>query len=458
MRKAGAFLTVLVCVLALGAALPQTAHAQVQGLYYQEAEKDGRIYVFNTPEAYKSWEASGEMGKSITLVGRGEGGKTVVAENETAADLYFFKHNLPGYDRATPKAEKLFDERVFYKDGKTNIQMKTGTVQISNRVQGRFTQTDPEVGDGVGSFRIRRMKTTIEGDAYNKKVKFKLQANWVGGDVVTNVTQASNGTVSQSRSRGPVLEDAEISYAWNPMATLWVGQGKSYFGRQELTSSGRQQFVDRSIASDRFSGLRQIGIGVNGSNSAKTFEYNLGLYNGNGINTTANDNDQYMIAGRAAWTPFGEFKLEESAHDRPATPKLLLGAGYLQNTTGTGTGERDIERLGAEVAFKWQGLNAVGEYYSETSKPPTGADLDTDGYYLQLGYLFPNNIELAARISEIAPDTATPQDRTETGLAFSWYFDKHNHKLQADYREIETENSRGSVTDAEFRLQLQLIF
>jgi hypothetical protein len=77
--------------------------AQVSSLYYQEVEKDGRIYVFNTSEKYKSWSEGGEMGTTITLVGRGPNGETIVAENETAADLYFFKHNLPGYDRPTPK-------------------------------------------------------------------------------------------------------------------------------------------------------------------------------------------------------------------------------------------------------------------------------------------------------------------------------------------------------------------
>lgn len=456
MRKPVALIACL-CALAVALAASPAAQAQVTGLYYQEVAKDGRIYVFNTPEVYKAWNESGEMGRSITLVGRGPNGETVVAENETAADLFLFKHNLPGYDRPTPKPERLFDERVFYRDGRTNIVMKTGAVQISNRVQTRFTRTDPEAGDEIGSFRIRRMKTAIEGNAYSGLWRFKLQANWVGGDVVTNVTQAANGTVTQSRSRGPILEDAEVWYAKNPLATLWVGQGKSYFGRQELTSSGRQQFVDRSLASDRFAGLRQIGVGLIGANQGKTFEYNLGIYNGNGINTTANDNQDFLYIGRAVWTPFGEYRLEESSLDYPTSPKLALGGGFLQNTTGTGSSETDVDRIGAEVAFKYLGFNANGEYYTETSQRVNAAEVDTDGYYLQLGYLFPNKkLELAARLSEIAPDTASPQDRTETGVAVSWYFDRHNHKLQGDYREIEDDATRRK--DKELRLQIQLIF
>jgi len=81
----------------------EPAKAQVQGLYYQEVEQDGRIYVFNTPEKFKSWQSSHDMGVAVSLIGRGPNGETIVGENETAVDLYLFKHNLPAYDRPTPK-------------------------------------------------------------------------------------------------------------------------------------------------------------------------------------------------------------------------------------------------------------------------------------------------------------------------------------------------------------------
>ncbi len=82
-------------VLAAGA-------AWAQGLWYKEVEKDGRVYVFNTAKKYQAWLQSGDMGVAITMVGHGPKGETVVAENETAIDLYNLKHDLPGYDRAEP--------------------------------------------------------------------------------------------------------------------------------------------------------------------------------------------------------------------------------------------------------------------------------------------------------------------------------------------------------------------
>jgi hypothetical protein len=103
--------TLVLLAVAMAPMAPTTPAVaqQITGLYYKEIEKDGRVYVFNTPERYKSWLESGEMGVAITLVGQGEGGKTLQAENETAADLYFFKHNLEGR-RPTPTTAALRGE------------------------------------------------------------------------------------------------------------------------------------------------------------------------------------------------------------------------------------------------------------------------------------------------------------------------------------------------------------
>jgi hypothetical protein len=95
----------VVAGLLLAVLVAGSAGAQVTGLYYQEVQKNGSIYVFNTSERYKAFMASGDPGKAITLPGRGPNGETVVAENATALDLFLFKHNLPAYDRPTAKAD-----------------------------------------------------------------------------------------------------------------------------------------------------------------------------------------------------------------------------------------------------------------------------------------------------------------------------------------------------------------
>ncbi|MEM6456990.1 MAG: porin [Acidobacteriota bacterium] len=310
------------------------------------------------------------------------------------------------------------------------------TMEFNNRVQFRYTLDDPEDGDDKGSFRVRRAKFKIAGKVF-ENWKYKIQAVWSGGSTT--------------------LEDAYFQYTKNKMAQLWLGQGKAWFGRQELTSSGKQQFVDRSITSGRFSHGRDQGLALIGKNDSKTFEYNLGIYNGNGRNRSSNDNDEYLYVGRVVFTPFGEYKPEESSLDYPESSKLAIGASILENSEGSNADE-DVSRFGVEFAYKYLGLNMVGEYFTEELDLPGASDsVDTDGFYYQIGYLFPNKkFEIAGRYAVISPDVPFDADEIETGVALSYYMSKHNYKIQGDYRQIEDELA--DVTDDQFRVQIQFAF
>src|SRR6185295_13326213 len=189
-------------------------------------------------------------------------------------------------------------------------------MEINNRVQVRFTQANPDVGDSEGAFRIRRYKFKIDGKVYDHW-KFRLQVNFASGSV--------------AGENEKLLEDAYFQYTAKHWIQPWLGQGKAWFGRQELTSSGKQQFVDRSIASERFAASRQTGVGIVGQNSEKTFEYDLGVFNGEGINKKDNPGGDYMVVARAVYMPFGEYKLEESALDAPESSKLSVGLAVLTN-------------------------------------------------------------------------------------------------------------------------------
>jgi hypothetical protein len=81
----------LVAVTMLGATAPRVL---AQGMYYKEIRKDDRIYVFNNPEEATRFEQSGEMGRSITRIGAGPNGETVVADSERALELFFFKYGI----------------------------------------------------------------------------------------------------------------------------------------------------------------------------------------------------------------------------------------------------------------------------------------------------------------------------------------------------------------------------
>jgi phosphate-selective porin OprO/OprP len=64
---------------------------------------------------------------------------------------------------------------------------------------------------------------------------------------------------------------------------------------------------------------------------------------------------------------------------------------------------------------------------------------------------------VAVRVAELDPNSDKDNDeRTEDGVALSYYFNKHNHKLQGDFRNLEDKARKAK--DREIRLQYQLIF
>lgn len=439
------------CLLALLGAT--AASAQIMGLYYQEVEKDGRVYVFNTPETYKRFQDSGDMGTAITLVGRAEGGKTLVAENETAADLYNFKHNLPAYERTTPKPPTIPFE-VSWKDGKTTFKGKSFDLKLSNRVQVRFTSEDLDTNSPTSkperdSFRLRRAKTKFEGWAYSKDLTYELQLNFA---------DSAN-----------VLEDASINYDFTKGKKAFMikaGQFKVPFGRQELTSSGSQQFVDRATVSNTFARGRDIGVQIWGTPNEGKLDWRVGLFNGNGRTTSRNDNDDLQLNARLQWAPFGDPKYSEGDFESSDRPLFAIAAEYEANVRevaasgGTAAHQNDQTIMGYDAIFKYKGFSIFASLFErENDRSGTISDFDDGGTILQAGYFFvPKTWEVALRMAEFDPNDNRDNDaRTEEGLALSYYFNKHPHKLQLDYRQIEDE-ARANSDDAEIRLQYQLIF
>jgi phosphate-selective porin OprO and OprP len=350
------------------------------------------------------------------------------------------------------------------------------TLSLGNRVQVRYDNVDftpdPAAPPGQSAtadsstFRIRRARTTFEGTAFGD-VAYKLQLDWL-----TN----------------PSLLDAEIRYTKYPMFQPWLGRGKAFFGRQQLTSSGRLQFIDRSIVDSALFPGRQNGVAVLGELPSRVLEYQVGLYNGNGIaNNVLNDDDEFMTTQRVVYHPFGVMSLEEGGTSYPERFTMSIGVAALQNTTRsvptTTFDDVDVDRLGAELAMAWKGFSAVGEYVSEdtatkrttlatTTSPVAVArrpDGERDGFYGQVGYLLPNRkLELALRHARVDTDTAalgaiarTATRQTEDRVAVSWYVAKHDFKVQLDYGTVELDNAltgRTAREQDEIRAQLQISF
>jgi phosphate-selective porin OprO/OprP len=455
---------VVVAILAVSA---PGAYAQTSEEYYQEVRIEDRIYVFSTEKKYTAYQQSKDMGVSITRLGYGPNGETVVFEDAKAVDLYnkkYGKTEAPPAEIKTPDIKLPFG--VQYRNPGLRLSFPKAEINLSHRIQVRYTHEQfddirnppdplPTALEDRGSFRVRRMKTKFDGWIYSKNLTYELQANWV-----------ASGQPNQ------ILEDAVIDYDFTHgkrAFRLRGGQYKAAFGRQELTSSGSQQFVDRGIT-NTFAPARQIGLQAWGQAGSQTVadlvEWRAGIYNGNGVNQTSNDNDKYLFASRIMISPWGNVGYSESNLEGYDF-RLSFAGEYLSNdqivqpATGAATGTDD-ETFGVDVVLKaFKSLSIFGAYYDGQRENPAGAETDRDGWIAQVGWLVTPKWEIAGRLAEVDPNSNTDDNsQKEWRAGVSWYMSKHNWKIQADYGETENEAAAATTNRKlkELRVQAQLIF
>ena len=464
--------------LAVVTVLAMAAPAFAQGFYYKEIRKDDRIYVFNVAANAARFEASGEMTGAITKTGAGPAGETVVADSPRALQLYFFKHGIAEVV-AEPAAP---GPRVEWRDGKTRITTDQAYLEISNRVQVRYTHENPDPavtlagttdpGDSRGSFRLRRVKLKLEGwfwavpDAATcalPKLSYELQLNWPAAT-------ASNP--------GALLEDAVL--VWDPQGRgrfrVLVGQFKPPFGRQELTSAMSQSFVDRALVSNEYARGREAGLAVQGAVWGNRLEYRAGFFNGNGVTRTTNDNASVQTNARLMWQPNGNQVLahrswtsgplySEADFESTTVPIYAFGMSFERNDFHGTTSANDLRSdiIGLDGVFKFKGLFATGEFFRRRRTPEEGPSFDSDGGYVQMGMMLNGRRtwEAAFRYGRRDPNATMPDDSiSETRGGISYYHRRHSLKFQSDFGQVTT--GLGSSTavrkDRELRFQAQFAF
>jgi phosphate-selective porin len=360
-------------------------------------------------------------------------------------------------------------------------------LSLGGRLQARYSffDRDQDSRDAsqlqdISEWRIRRMKFWLSGYAYIKDLTYLVQ---------TDFTQSSNTRF---------IDYAYLNYRFLDEVQILAGQNKIPFGRQWLNSSGTLQFVDRSPVSDSFRPGYDTGAVLNGKIAAGLVNYNLGIVGGAGQGTIRTSNDNAFV-GRVTVNPFGDMPYTEADLDQSEKPLLSVGASYFYdilqaNRAGTATTletnnlnfaqprngatlvsggwlnrglgtftqteKLDIHTYGFDAAFKWQGAYAIGEYLlGQAEGSSSGKLLRAHGFFAQAGYcIIPKKLETAVRYSWLDPNRNAANDQlTEVAGAVSYYFDRHNLKLQADLADIHDQATRRS-DEMQYRVQAQIIF
>jgi phosphate-selective porin OprO/OprP len=378
------------------------------------------------------------------------------AEAETSSE----GEKKPVEGEKKPEGEKSF--KLYWKNGRTTLETDNFMMELSNRIQFRYTYLKPDdslkipgtenPGDGIGSFRIRRAKTKLDGWFWKKELTYELQLGWAGSD----------STGGSSTFSG--LEDADLNWdvSKNKTFQIKIGQFKVPFGRQELTSSENQQFVDRSILSGEFTHSRDVGIQLGGLLAGGKFEYRVGMFNGNGRNKPNNDNSKYQYDARIMYQPWGDTKYSESDFESKDHPLLAIAAEFENNNqflaNAGGVNNFDDTTFGFDAVFKYKGASVYAEYFARKREPEVGSSFHSPGFQVQAGYFLQRNVwEVAFRYATWDPsDQLSNDNQNEIGGTVNRYILKHDLKVQADFRQIEDKTQ--SQKNKEFRVQTQFVF
>ena len=287
--------------------------------------------------------------------------------------------------------------------------------------------------------------------------------------------------------------DAKVTVAKLGWLQLSAGQWKVDYQREQIGSSGDQQFAERSIVNRAFTFNRQKGVALHGrAGKGRPWDsqYWSGVFLGNGrgflqreLTELEHGDGSPLWANRYQWNALnGGVDFSQSDIERSPAPRLSLAAGVARNRSrytrfsGSGGGHLDGFALGDagqysvrqrlfDSGFKYRGLSIQHEaHWKRIRDRSTGRITRLRGAYVQAGYFFhelwraiPKPLELAARGAFVDPGAERTHDRrSELGFALNWFFEGHDNKLTVDVFRRRLSQPGRDLTDVRMRLQWDL--
>lgn len=313
----------------------------------------------------------------------------------------------------------------------------------SDKLQlGGFVQVQGEAGDALAGrvtdesdrIFVRRARIGVGGN-FSRNVDYRLEGEFAG-------------TLGASSAMRAQMTDGYMTFTRYSFASVRTGQFKTPFGFEQLYSDTRLATPERSTVNDLLTPGRQLGVQIGGDLAAKRFTYALGAFNGNASNTSFNDDDNFMVAGRLASLLAGGAKQPYSLNaginaytsdDRAVTLSPVFGFDSTPSSaardnvfSGTRTGYGLDAQLVAGRAEVW------AEYLAtdfEPSAVQNRADFTASGWYAQAGWFVrPSTLQVVGKYERNDPSDAVTGDDSEVWwLGANWFMQSHDIKLQLFY-------------------------
>ena len=377
-------------------------------------------------------------------------------------------------------------------------------LKINTRLQFRYTginRATPPTSVAA------RAEATDRSDFELERAKIAFSGHMPSGindEPIKYKIQLDADTDDETSRHGTTLEDWYAEHKTLAWLTLRVGQFKGPQGQQELTSSGKQQFVDRSMINELFNLDRSIGAQAKtslfGKNNAGKNRVVIVYSVTNGYDQDSDhyspQDNNFAYSARAAWNVFGNVGKDESAlgwqkgkydegavrmgmhvayfdenaNDEPEFDGISLDGGLPGVATLEAQGTEQIQ-LGFDMRYKLKRLSVNVEYFlriididagsralfdSRKINLPNGVGdeeavaeiigLDTEhiqGGYVQIGYFITEKVELAGRFGGVWDNESDGHHELVFGM--NYFIRGHDVKLTADYTAVDETVSDSSA-------------
>ena len=339
---------------------------------------------------------------------------------------------------------------VVYEEGDKKIE-------IGGRIQLQYLYSDVEDSVSIDELYFRRLRPYIMGT---------VTKDWIGK------IQFDFGKAEGSNE--VAVKDAFMEYSgWKNMK-LRLGNTKMHFSRETLTSSKKQQLVERTFVGDHNFGTpdRLLGVRLNGNSESKKFTYGIGagvashdpaaarMDFDSPVNRDSDWNEGLQLSGRVDFHPFGYLKMSQGDFTRKQKLTIGVGAFTWSNDDDVNTytddggnsldaGKADLDSAnGVEVSFGYRnaGWSVDGEYQmvsgdtmdsTFTGGLYVSGTTDLDKYAVEGGYMMPSGkVEFVAGYDSLDADNY--EDAwTRTAVGVNYFFNEHKTKMQVTYRMSE---------------------
>jgi phosphate-selective porin OprO/OprP len=350
-------------------------------------------------------------------------------------------------------------------------------LKLGGRIQFQYHRTDVDGGETTDELKFRRLRPYIEGSV-NEDWKGKWQFDLGKGSVE--------------------IKDAYFAYKGIDGMQVAIGNANFPFSREFLTSSKKQQLVERTYVGDHNYGTpdRQAGLHVTGGALDNLVTYGasatvaahdpsnkkLDFDSVASLNRGDDWSEGPMVGGRVDVHPFGMLKMEQG--DFKGDLKATIGVGAFtwandddivnmetDDDTGVTTqADSDLDSAtGFEVsaAVRVAGLSVDAQYNTFDADLVVGGVTDgiyvdsattLESYAVEGGFMvLPERLELVAGYqSQDADGYAKSWNKTSVGA--NYFVKKHDIKYQVTYQMGENKDGKDGSDVDELFVQAQYVF